>query len=67
MEGMSFTFNTSILVAKKQQSKESEDKGTRITTTIVITGISKDYGQAKVSNSIRNLIGANNIILMSYG
>jgi hypothetical protein len=67
IEGMSFTFNTPIPAAEKQQNKESGDKDTRITTTIVITGISRDYGQAEVSNSIRNLIGADNIVLMSYG
>jgi hypothetical protein len=67
IEGMSFTFNTPIPAAEKQQNKESGDKDTRITTTIVITGISRDYGQAKVSNSIRNLIGVDNIVLVSYG
>jgi hypothetical protein len=33
----------------------------------VITGISRDYGQAEVSNSIFNLKGADNIVLMSHG
>ena len=67
MEGMSLTFIMPIPTTDKQQSIKSGDKDTRITTTIVITGISRDYSQAKVSNSIRNLISADNIVLMSYG
>jgi hypothetical protein len=67
MEEIRLTFNMPIPAAEKRYGKESEDKDTKITTTIVITGISKDYGQAKISNNIYNLIGADNIIFMSYG